>query len=89
MALRDIASDGTLSLQDGMLLDQYGSAYSTIPLSGMLLLRPDLPFDSQQNRLIVLDEGSSLPYFMTVYSGKAGELAKVAEFGKVEIFRVL
>jgi hypothetical protein len=88
MALRGVSADGTLSLQDGMLLDSYGSAYSAIPLSGMIMLRPDLPFDSQQNRLIVLDEGSSLPYFMGIYSGKAGELSKVAEFGKVVIFRV-
>ena len=89
MALRGISPDGTLSLQDGMLLDQSGSAYSTIPLSGMLLLRPDLPFDSQQNRLIVLDEGSSLTYFMGIYSGKSGELSRVAEFGQAVVFRVL
>ena len=88
MLVRDVSAGGTLALKDGTLLDSSGNAYSTIPLSGMLTLRPDLPFDSQQNRIIVLDEGSSMPYFMKVYSGKADELAKVKEFGKVELFRV-
>ncbi len=88
MVLRSISADGDLMLSDGELLDQYGRAYSSVPLSRMLLLRPDLPFDSQQNRLIVLDEGEGLAHFMKIYSGQASELSLVSHFGKVSIYKV-
>lgn len=88
LAVRDIALDGSLMLSDGTLLDSSGAAYATVPLSRMVLLRKDIPFDSAKNRLVVLDEGTPLPYFMKIYSGEASELEKVSEFGKVSIFKV-
>jgi len=88
LVLRDISPDGTLALSDATLLDSYGQAYATVPLSRMIFLQPSVSFDSPQNRLIVLEEGMGLPHFMKIYSGEAGELERTQEFGKVTVFRV-
>lgn len=84
---REIGADGSLSLKDGILLDQSGRSYGEMPLSRMILLKPSQPFSGRGNRMIVLAEGSPLPYFMKIYSGEAEELGAPQEFGKVSVYR--
>jgi hypothetical protein len=86
--VRELDAKGDFALRDGQLIDSSGGVYANVPLSRMLLLRQDLPFSSAQNRLIAVDEGESVPYFVKLYSGNADELAKVSETGKVSVFRV-
>ena len=86
--VRELDTKGDFLLRDGQLIDQAGRVYASVPLSRMLLLRQDIPHDSAQNRLIVVEEGEPVPYFVEIYSGKADELAKVSEHGKVTVFKV-
>lgn len=88
LLVREIEASGSLSLGDGQIIDPYGRAYGTVPLSRMLLLLPNESFSSQQNRLIVLAEGASLPEFLKVYSGKASGLSFEKRFGKVSVYGV-
>lgn len=86
--VRELDSNGGFALRDAQLIDPAGRPYGTISLSRMLLLKPGSPFHSEQNRLVAIDEGAQVPYFMKIYSGKADELALVSEQGKVTVFRV-
>lgn len=85
---REVAADGSFALKDGVLLDGSGRQYAAVPLSRMLMLVPEKQFTSQSNRMIVLEEGASLPYFMKIYSGGAAELTEKGEFGKVSVYKV-
>ncbi len=86
--VRELDSQGNLALKDGSLLDSAGRSYSSVPLSRMLLLSPDKPFYDPQNRLLVLEDGSSIPYFVKIYSGQSGELGNASSFGKVSVYEV-
>jgi hypothetical protein len=86
--VRDMDPQGGLALKDGSLIDTFGRAYSSVPLSRMLLLSSSKPFYDTQNRLLVLDEGASLPYFVRIYSGLASELGNASNFGKVSVYKV-
>ena len=88
MVAREIGTDGSLSLKDGVLLDGSGSSYGSVPLSRMLLLKSSQPFSDKGNRMMVLEEGSGLPHFMKIYSGTANELGEKQEYGKVSVYSV-
>ncbi len=88
MLARDIGPGGSLALQDGALLDPYGRNYAAAPLSRMVFLQQSAPFDSAQNRLVVLDEGEPLPYFVKMFSGQASSIGEVSKFGGVTVFKV-
>ncbi|VVB99531.1 Uncharacterised protein [uncultured archaeon] len=85
---RELSSSGAFALKDGSLIDSTGAVYTSVPLSRMLMLMPGKGFSDPENRLIVLDEGSGLPYFMNIYSGSAGELSHEGEFGNVDVYKV-
>lgn len=88
LVAREIGTDGSLALKDGILLDSSGRSYGSVPLSRMLLLKSSQPFSDKGNRMVVLEEGSTLPHFMTIYSGTANELGEKQEFGKVSVYSV-
>ena len=88
LVAREIGTDGSLSLKDGVLLDGSGSSYGSVPLSRMLLLKSSQPFSDKGNRMMVLEEGSGLPHFMKIYSGTANELGEKQEYGKVSVYSV-
>lgn len=88
LVAREIASDGSLALKDGVLLDGTGRSYGSVPLSRMLLLKSSQPFSGKGNRMIVLEEGAALPHFMRIYSGSASGLSQPSEFGKVSVYEV-
>ena len=88
LVAREIGTDGTLALKDGVLLDGSGRSYGSVPLSRMLLLKPTHPFSDKGNRMVVLEEGSGLPHFMKIYSGTASGLGEKQEFGKISVYQV-
>ena len=88
LVAREIAADGSFALKDGALLDGTGRQYASEPLSRMIMLVPGRPFYNSSNRMIVLEEGAPLPYFMKIYSGSANELTEKGEFGKVSVYKV-
>ena len=85
---RELQSDGTMALKDGVLLDSTGRSYASVPLSRMIMAEPGKPIGDQYNRMIVLDEGTPLPYFMKIYSGSSGGLSAPVQFGKVNVYKV-
>ena len=86
--LRQVDSQGSFVLRDGSLLDSSGSQYFTVPYSRMVLLRPGMPYYSPANRLLVLEDGATPPFVSKIYSGQAGGLSKLSEFGMVAIYEV-
>ena len=88
LLLRELDSAGGFSLKDASLVTSSGQPYATVPLSRTLLLMPGKPISDPANRLVVLEEGADLPYFMKIYSGQADELLKLGEFQKVSVYKV-
>jgi hypothetical protein len=85
---RELSSDGGFALRDADYIDAQGRFYATAPLSRMLILDGTVGFSDPYNRLIVLDEGAPVPYFMKIYGGKADEIRLVSKAGKMSVFRV-
>ncbi|VVC02167.1 Uncharacterised protein [uncultured archaeon] len=85
---RELTPAGALSLKDGAALDSYGRYYGYVPLSRMMLLSANKSYFDEANRLIVLEEGTLPPHFITIYSEAAGELSEVTAFGKVSFYKV-
>ncbi len=88
LLIREIGGAGAFALKDGQIIDAYGRPYGSIPLSRMLLLSPNEPFASKTNRLIVLEEGASLPNFISVYSAQGQGQSSARQFGKVTVREV-
>lgn len=86
--LYELDSFGALALKDPLLVDSFGRQIATVPLSRAIVLSPSKPFYSPQNRLLLLEEGAKIPYFVELYSGEAPGAAKVSELGKVTVFEV-
>ncbi|MCX8174995.1 MAG: hypothetical protein N3E51_02210 [Candidatus Micrarchaeota archaeon] len=89
LLLRELSEDGNLSLKDGVLLNSAGQAYASIPLSAMILLKPHRSFSDKDNRLIVIEEGAPIPYFIKIYAGLAGELSNVFSHGSSDVYKVV
>jgi|GEM_PF-1181497 len=86
--LRQLDSSGGFSFSDGSLLDSSGGQYLNVPYSRMLLLRSDVPYYSQANRMLVLEEGALPPHISEIYSGSAIGISKKGEFGQVSVYEV-
>jgi hypothetical protein len=88
LVFRPVDLEGNFLLKDGTLADFSLNPYASVPYSRMVLLRQDLPFYSQQNRLLVLQEGAKPPFASKIYAGKAVGISKLSEFGLVAIYEV-
>lgn len=86
--LRQLDSTGAFALRDGSLLDSSGRQYYTVPYSRMILLNSNLSYQSQANRLIVVEDGSLPPYFLKIYAGSASGVSKMRDFGQVSVYKV-
>jgi len=86
--VREIDSMGAFALKDSQIIDQRGTPYASVPLSRMLLLKPESPFSSQSNRVLVIEEGAMLPHFVGIYHGSLSSIVPSGSFGKVILYEV-